>query len=252
MENACVIGGTGYVGKATRLSFGIDKFYSRHEANMTLEECGRIKYIFICLPTPTVNGKCFVDDIYAIIKQIMSYPRHVDNLLIIRSTVYPGFANRVQLELGCDNIISNPEFLSESTWEEDAKQPKLVVIGANEPKRRDDMEALYRGRFKYINPIMTDCITAEVIKYTLNAWFSTKVIYFNEIFDIANKLHANYEDIKDAVESHPWGAKNHTQIVYKGVRGVHGRCLPKDLHAFAELTASDFLKMLITLNAKYG
>ena len=248
--NACCIG-KGYVGKSTALAFGIEKFFTRHEANITLEEANECKYIFICLPTPTIDGKCFVDDILALLKQLSSFPRHVDNLYIIRSTVYPGFANRVQLELGINNIVSNPEFLSESTWEKDAKQPQLVVIGANEVKPREDLKALYMGRFKYMKPLMTDSITAELIKYVMNTWFATKTIYFNEIFDFANKIGANYEDIKLAVENHPWGAKNHTTIVYKGRRGVHGSCLPKDLYALSEMSGSEFLKMLIRLNSKY-
>lgn len=250
MNNACVFG-KGYVGKSTMLSFGIEKFYTRHEANITMEEASRCKYIFICLPTPTINGKCYTEDIYAIIKQLSVLPRHVDSIIIIRSTVYPGFADYCRETLGIDNIVSNPEFLSEATWEQDAKQPQMVVIGSNNVKYREDVQALYMGRFKYMKPLVTNSVTAELIKYTMNTWFTTKVVYFNEIFDIANKIGANYEDIKLAIETHPWGAKNHTQIVYKGRRGVHGSCLPKDTHALAEMMNNDFLKMLIRLNAKY-
>lgn len=251
MDNACVLGGTGYVGRATRLAFGIDKFYARHESNMTLEDCSNIKYIFICLPTPTINGKCFTDDIYALIKQIASYPRNVDNVLIIRSTVPPGFANYVQESLGIDNAVSNPEFLSESTWEADAKQPQIVIIGANNAKHREDVKAFYVGRFKYMKPLMTNNVTAELIKYTMNCFFSTKVLFFNEIFDFAQKVGANYEDVKLALESHPWGSKNHMQIEYKGRRGVHGSCLPKDLLSFAEMTESPFFKMLLERNGRF-
>lgn len=243
--------GKGYVGMSTMLSFGIERFFTRHEANITLEEAARCKYIFICLPTPTINGKCFTDDIYTIIKQLSSFPDQVGNMFIIRSTVYPGFANYVQETLGISNVVSNPEFLSESTWEQDAKQPQLVVIGGNNAKYREDVEALYMGRFKYMKPLITNSVTAELIKYTMNTWFATKVVYFNQIYDIAEMVGANYEDIKLAVESHPWGTKNHMQIVYKGRRGVHGSCLPKDTHALAEMTNNEFLKMLIRLNGKY-
>ena len=247
MDNACVIG-KGYVGKATILAFGIEKFFTRHEANITLEEAANCKYIFICLPTPTIEGKCFTEDIFALIKQISSYPRHVDNVFIIRSTVYPGFARHVQESLGITNVVSNPEFLSEATWEQDAKQPQLVVIGCDNAKYLEDVKGLYMGRYKYIEPILTDTATAELIKLSINGFFATKVIFFNEIFEYAQKVKANYEAIKTAVYNHPWGTKNHGTIFYKGKRGVHGSCLPKDLWALAEQSGSLLFKTLLQLN----
>ncbi len=248
MQNdKCVIG-YGMVGKATALAFNIDKHFSRHDSNITLEEASRCKYIFICLPTPTINKECYVNDILAIIKQINDFPRHVDNIFIIRSTVYPGFANRVMTELGIDNVVSNPEFLSEDTWEEDAKNPWMVVIGADDPRYRELVKGLYMGRYKYVTPIETDNKTAELIKYSLNTFFATKVIFANVIFNFAQTIGANYETVKKALEICPWGSKNHLQIVYKDKRGINGHCLPKDTEAFATLTGSPFFKMLLQIN----
>ena len=89
-DDAAVIGSTGYVGKATSLAFGIKKGFSRHNANVTLEEASKCHFIFICLPTPTINGQCDTSLIFDIIKQLESYPRYADSTYIIRSTVYPG------------------------------------------------------------------------------------------------------------------------------------------------------------------
>lgn len=251
MREAVVIGGTGMVGKATRLTFGIQKYYARHDANITLEQANKCRYIFICLPTPTINKKCYTDDIYGIIKQLSSYPRYVDNIYIIRSTVYPGFGKYVEDTLGIDNVVSNPEFLSEDTWEKDAKNPQLIVIGGNNPKYREAVKGLYMGRFKYTKPLITDTTTAELIKYAMNMFFATKVIFANEIYDFAEKAGANYEAVRLALTAHPWGSKNHFNAWYKEKRGVHGRCLPKDTEAFAEQTNSPFFKMLVERNQQF-
>lgn len=250
MNNTCVVG-WGTVGKATALSFGIEKFYSRSEANITLENIAKLKYVFICLPTPTKDGKCFTDDIEDIIRKINEYENVNDRVFVIRSTVYPGFARSLQLSLGITNIISNPEFLSEDTWEIDAKQPQMIVIGGDDAKYREVVKGIYQGRFKYIDYIETDNTTAELLKVAMNAFFTTKIVFANSIFDVAQKVSANYGTVKKALESHPWGSKNHFRIFDKNGRGASGKCLRKDIEALAELGESTFLKVVKVMNEKY-
>lgn len=240
----CVIG-YGYVGKATALAFNIDKYYTRHESTITLEEASQCRYIFICLPTPTIEGKAYTDDIEQVIRTINSLPNPNMRVFIIRSTVPPGFAK----SLGISNVVSNPEFLSEDTWEEDVKKPKMLVVGADDPLYREVVMGLYRGRYKYSKPLETDNTTAELIKYALNTFFSTKVVFANEIFNIAQLVGANYETIKRALEGHLWGSKNHFTIVYKGRRGVHGSCLPKDTESLGNY--SDFFKFISEKGQSY-
>ncbi len=250
MENAVVIGGTGTVGKATMKSFGIENQYSRSYSNITLNEIAKLKYIFICLPTPTIDGECFTKDITEFIRVIESIERNDDRIYIMRSTVSPGYAVKLQLSMAV-KIVSNPEFLSEDTWELDAKQPTIAIIGCTEPKYSRIIEAIYKARFKYLTPIITDNTTAELIKLTLNIFFSLKVIYGNEIYDYARRVGANYETVKKALEGHEWGSKNHFTPVYKGSRGLKGKCLPKDLEAFMNETNSDLLKTVFNLSKGY-
>lgn len=248
-DDKCCIG-YGYVGRSTALAFNIEKHFSRSDSNITLEQASRCRYIFICLPTPTIDGKCFTGDIYKIIEQINQYPRHVDNIFIIRSTVYPGFANYVKTNLGIEHVVSNPEFISEDSWQRDAINPWMIVVGADDPRYREIVKGLYMGRYKYTQPIETDNKTAELLKYSMNTFFATKVIFANEIWDYCQKIGANYETIKRALENSPWGSKNHFQIVYKDKRGVNGNCLPKDLEALSVLTGSKLFKTMLEINEK--
>lgn len=248
MQNACVIG-YGTVGKATAHSLGITKYYSRTTSNITLEEASQCKFIFICLPTPTIDGKCFTDDIVATIRLIKDYGK--ENIYIIRSTVYPGFNRFLQKTFGIDRFVSNPEFLSEDTALKDAKNPDLIVIGSDSERYRRLVKGLYTSIFRYPTFIETDSVTAELIKYSLNTFFTTKVIFANEIYDYAQKVHANYETIRKVLQSHRWGSKNHFKVFYKEKRGVHGKCLPKDTQALAMLTDSPFFQMLIERNKRF-
>ena len=250
-KDLVVIGHTGYVGRATAYAFNIEQGFSRSSANVTLEQVSKCHYIFICLPTPTINGECDTKAIFEIVKQIESYPRYADSTYIIRSTVYPGFSDYLMNSLKIDRVVSNPEFLSEDTWKEDSKNPKMIVIGGRSTKHIERVKGLYAGRYKYCKPVITDNKTAEIIKYAFNTWFTTKVIFNNEVYNYCQQTGANYETVKTALSSHPWGMKNHNVIHYKGKRGVHGHCLHKDTEAFATATGSPFFKMLMERNKTY-
>lgn len=251
MNNACVIG-YGTVGKATAKAFGIDHYYSRTEKNIELEQAGNFKYIFICLPTPSLaDGSVYTVDIIKVIEEIIVNPKSENSIFIIRSTVPPGFNRELQRGFGIDRFVSNPEFLNEDTAFEDAKNPDLIVIGADNPEYAKQVEAIYVSRFRYRNLILTNSVTAELIKYGLNTFFATKVMFANELYDYAQKINANYEIVKEALQTHKWGSQNHFTIHYKGKRGLHGKCLPKDTKAFAKLTRSPFFTMLVALNKQH-
>lgn len=251
MENACVIG-YGVVGQATANLFGIKKHFDTDEtkSNITLAEAANCKFIFICLPTPVDDSGIYhTDDIVQTIGQLNGY--RAGGIYIIRSTVWPGFAQHIQKELGINRIISNPEFLTESTAEQDSKYPPFVLLGGMEGAFIKEVKAFYEGRIRSCPIILTDNTTAELAKLAMNAYFSTKVIFANQLFDAAQKLNANYERIKDVLERHPFGPKNHFEIWFKGKRGVNGKCLPKDTKAFAYYTGSELAKTAMALNESY-
>lgn len=248
MNNAAVIG-HGTVGKATITTFNIKKYYSRSDSNITLEEIAQCDFIFICLPTPVdKEGKYVTKDITEIIKKLSKFPSFKSATVIIRSTVYPGYSRYLQSTLGIRNIVSNPEFLSEDTWKEDAIKPQLVVIGGDNPEIREKVKGLYQGRFKYNEPIVTDSVTAELLKLTFNAFFVTKIVFANAIYDYAQKVQANYETLRKVLEVHPWGSKNHFRVFDKGGRGASGKCLKKDINAMAHYSKDVLFNTIFMLN----
>ena len=237
------------MGKATAKAFAIPHHFTRHDANITLKDAAYKRYHFFCLPTPTINGECFRDDIISLIGQLESLP-HNQNVYIIRSTVIPGTARYIESQLSIHSVISNPEFLTENTWEEDALHPDIVVIGGDQKNYVDDVRGIYEGHIKTAKIITTDSVTAELTKYAINTFYATKVIFANQIFDICQRIGANYETVKDAMYSRKWIGKNHLEIWHKGGRGASGRCLPKDLEAFANYSKSDLLEEVKKVNDK--
>jgi UDPglucose 6-dehydrogenase len=251
VENCCVIG-YGVVGQATAGVLGIKKHFDVHEAksNITLADAARCEVIFICLPSDVdKDGNYQLNDIINTIKQIEEYGSGA--IYVIRSTVWPGFAIHLQRELQIDRVISNPEFLTEATAEKDAKYPPYVLVGGLEGRYLARIKAIWESRIKSGPVIVTDNTTAELAKLALNGFFSTKVIYANQIFDAAQAIGANYQTIQKILESHPFGPRNHFSVWFKGKRGVHGKCLPKDTKALGRYTNLELPQKVMELNEKY-
>ena len=146
------------------------------------------------------------------------------------------------------NIVHVPEFLSEDTWKKDSEWSDIVVIGSDDKKIGDDVLGIFKGRYKGAEFIYTDSTTAEMIKYAINCFYATKVVYANQVADYAEKVGANYTTIKKAMYARAWIGKNHLEIWHKGGRGSGGHCLEKDLEAFTEATKSALLKVANDLN----
>lgn len=246
--DACIIG-YGMVGKTMGEVFGITKYFSLHDSTITLKEAAACKYVFICLPTPVnADGTYETKDIEQIIKEIEGYGGA--GIYILRSTVWPGYAEHLMEQLGIDRIVSNPEFLSEKTAAEDMKHPPFIVLGGV-PRYVEDVRAFYESRIKTAPVMVADNSTAEMIKIALNAYFSVKTIFANQLYDICKKRSVNYERLKDVFEMHPYGPKNHFTIWFNGKRGVNGRCLQKDLKAFAHYTRMSMATLALADNENY-
>lgn len=246
MENCCIIG-YGVVGKATAKGFGITKYIDLTGSTISLEDVAKCRFIFLCLPTPTVDGKCDV----GVIKKYIVDLRHqgFNGVFVIRSTVIPGTARAIMAETGA-TIVSNPEFLTEATWEIEAEHPGIIVLGADDTKPLQDVRALYEGRWRGVQVFQADTVTAETIKYALNTFFATKVVFANQVYDFCQTTGANYETVKSVLEFHPWGSKNHFTIWHKKGRGAGGKCLSKDLAAFATASNSELIKEVQRINEK--
>jgi len=238
MKSSIVIGGSGMVGHSTMFSLGIGDHISKHSRSVEDSELTNFKYIFICLPTPTTEGKQDLTLIEDYIKMIaLDYK---DNVIIIRSTVLPGTC-KMLTEKYKVKIAHVPEFLTESTWEQDATWPDIIVVGADDEALRDEVAGIFKSRFKGAEYFLTDTVTSETIKYAINSFYALKVVYANELFDYAVDKGANYETIKKALYARKFVGKNHFDIWHKGGRGGGGKCLLKDLDAFANETTSDLL-----------
>ena len=193
--------------------------------------------VFIAVGTPSRRGDGFADLSYveAAAREIgEAITRYT--VVVTKSTVPVGTGRRVEAIIGevCPrerfDVVSNPEFLREGSAVQDFMRPDRVVIGAESPRARAVMEALYRPLYLLETPIvMTSLETAEVTKYAANAFLATKISFINEIANLCERCGA---DVQDVAKGIGLDGRIGKKFLHAGP-GYGGSCFPKDTKALA-------------------
>ena len=75
---------------------------------------------------------------------------------------------------------------------------------------------------------------ASFVKYGINSFLATKVLWMNQFKDIVDNMSCNYNKIINAISTDIRVGPSHTQVPGpEGKRGFGGACFPKDTQAFA-------------------
>ena len=194
----------------------------------------RAEIVFVAVPTPYSrgqDGKVGFD---------LSYVRQAiaalegSKAVVIKSTVLPGATEQLQAEFPQHKILFNPEFLTEVTADQDMTYPDRQLIGYTEQSytvAADVMHLLPLAPFERLMPAKE----AEMVKYFGNTWFSTKVVFANQMYDMCRALGIDYDRVKEAAAADKRIGRTHLDVFHKGYRGYGGKCLPKDTRALIEL-----------------
>lgn len=250
------VAGCGMVGGALR------KYLEKQDCELYLydkfkeigfpEILNQADYIYVCVPTKTIDGVCDVSIIDTVLSDLRG-----KKVVIIKSTVLPGTTDKLQKKYPQHKILFNPEFLTELSADIDMECPDKQVVGYTE-KSKDEaknvLEQLPDAPLKKIVP----AFVAEFIKYASNTYFSVKVCKNNELYDVFKKFGGSDEEFKeitDCLISDPRIGNSHFDIWYGGYRGYGdstvSKCLPKDTEAFIEFAKKLGVDVSITLAAHF-
>ena len=169
-------------------------------------------------------------DVGAVLKDKDGY-----HLVIVKSTVVPGTTEDVVGAIieevsgkvrGKDfGLAMSPEFLREGKAMDDYLKPDRVVVGEYDKRSGDILFELNRPLTD--NIIRTDIKTAEMIKYTSNAFLAVKISFTNEIGNVCKKLGIDVYDVMKGV-----GADFRISPYFLNAGcGFGGSCFPKDVKA---------------------
>lgn len=226
-KKTVAIVGYGHVGKIMKELFADAIIYDEPKGIGTREEVNGCDFAFVCVPTPKLeSGKCdtsIVDDVLTWLN-----PKEV---IILRSTVPVGYTYHKYLH-DYKDIIFQPEYYGETTAHpyQDPHNRSWITLGGH-PKLISKVAELYQTVFTselIINQV--DSQTAELAKYMENSFYSVKVTFCNQFYDLAKAMGVDYNQLRETWLLDPRISRSHT-FVYPDDRGYGGSCLPKDTAA---------------------
>lgn len=237
----CGIIGVGMVGGSLQRYFEDKKgiqplLYDKGRNLGSYQDVNQADIIFVCVPTPydcpppRGTGKGFdlscIEDVF---KNIQG-----EKIVVIKSTVVPGTTEKLQKQYPQHKILFNPEFLTESTADQDMNYPDRQIVGYTKQSYNvagDLMQLLPLAPFERIIP----ATEAETVKYFGNTWFATKVIFANQLYDLCKKLGIDYNLVMESAAADKRIGRSHLTVIHKDYRGFGGKCLPKDIKALIQL-----------------
>ncbi len=250
--------GHGFVGQATDWGFNKEtiKFIvdPKHGTNIDQLSDFNPRLIFVCVPTPM--GETGVQDssiIEAVVQELTI--KCSESIIVIKSTVLPSILKKI--EKYNKNIIYNPEFLREKHANKDFADSEMIILGGNKDIASQVSKFyLDHSRCKTREHIFMDISSASLVKYSINTFLASKVLFFNEIYDVFNKLESNDNwdlFIKTLSLDKRIGSSHMNVPGHDGKTGFGGACFPKDTVAFIKYAESigvrlDVLEAVIKKN----
>lgn len=227
--------GNGFVGNAIYQNFK-DKVETKvfdvkpEKCLNALEEVVVCDIVFVCLPTPMKsNGECDLSYVKDFFKSVD--PKNFDPLFVIKSTVPIGTTESLSRLRDDLRVVHNPEFLTAVNAVEDFRNSDRNIIGGYQPWCLE-LKEFYETHFPYTPIQIVKSNESETIKYFCNSFLAAKVAFFNNLYQICEKLNMNFDSVKDGVTSDTRIGNSHTKVPGPdGLMGFGGYCFPKDINA---------------------
>ena len=222
-----VIAGYGFVGKAvdslfknkTQFNVLISDPYKKLGASFFNADA-----VIICVATPEEeDGSC---DVSNIIDVLIETP--LRSQVLIKSTMSIEGWEKIRQQFPEHKIVFSPEFLRAATAVDDFKNQKHMILGGEH-----DNVSFWINTFRScgldIYYEMMSVKEAILIKYFRNSFLATKVAFFNQVYDLCEKLKIPFHVVQRGIAYDERIGRSHTEVTEE--RGFGGHCFPKDTKA---------------------
>ena len=251
--------GYGFVGKALAEGIKDDVNILKIDPKLNTTTKDLIEFnpeiIFICVPTPmNDDGTQDIAILKNVIEEVSIYCPSA--IIVLKSTVLPSYISSIDNKI--NSLVVNPEFLRENFAYEDFINADLILFGSNNLSYSKYVSNFYKKYTKCINKeyVYVDVITASLIKYTINSFLASKVIFFNEVKKIFDNSGTNdsWADFIKALSLDQRIGGSHMEVPGPDGRyGYGGACFPKDTNALYNYSINigvefELLKKVISLN----
>jgi UDPglucose 6-dehydrogenase len=193
--------------------------------------------VFVCVPSPqSDDGTCdtgILEDVLANLAKL-----NYQGVVISKCTAPPDVYE--QLNEIYPNLVHAPEFLTAANAKEDYINGTFAMIGGRVGVYQREAERLIRIGQNSLGDNVVYCTIGEasLAKYAINSFMSTKVVFMNELYQLAQAMNLNYDHVAAMVKMDRRIGSSHLQVPgLDGSFGFGGACFPKDTSAmlkFAE------------------
>lgn len=226
--------GLGVVGTACKTGFesqGHTVQVHDTKLNTQLSDLIDSEIIYICVPTNTTNtGDCDISLVDNIIHELKLHG--FNGVIAIKSTIIPGTTQQL-IDKYKLRICFVPEFLKERCATDDfVNNHYLLAVGTADPGVFSIVAESHGNLPK--NVVQLSVIESEILKYYNNTFNALRVVFANNMFELCQKLGADYNRIKDSFLLRETATDDYMNCS-ENLRGYAGKCLPKDTRALIKL-----------------
>ena len=236
--------GLGFVGTACETAFQNISEVRCHDKFKDTESLASVvknsDILFLALPTPMAeDGSCDTSIVEDVVEQINKIAKK-RKVIVIKSTVPPGTTKKLSERYKKHAILFNPEFLTEKNFINDFLEQDRIILGTTEGCTTEDVLKVIRLYTDFIKTqkvhgiiyeVMSE--VAEMLKYATNSFLATKVIFFNEIYEICKASNIDFNEVTGMMMIDKRIGKTHLAVPgHDGQLGFGGKCFPVNISVF--------------------
>jgi UDPglucose 6-dehydrogenase len=229
------IAGYGFVGKAHAAVLKDKHDIVVNDPALGFEaDFADVDAVIVCVSTPPrQDGSCHMDNVYEVVEAAPDVP------ILIKSTIsvegwkmlVDTFPNRM--------LNFSPEFLRAASAVEDLQNMDLMLIGGT--------SCTFWGKLFGVSIEIAEPEELILAKYARNSFLALKVAFFNQMYDLCDKLDIEYSAVAHYTTMDTRIGDSHSFISKE--RGFGGHCFPKDVSALIRTAQRDNVELSILKEA---
>ena len=211
--------------------------------NNTYSDLMECDGVFVCVPSPQDDdGTCDT----SILEDVLSNLANIkyQGVVISKCTAPPDVYE--QLNELYPNLVHAPEFLTAANAKQDYVNGRFAMIGGRVGIYQREAERIIRIGQQNLGDNVVYCGIGEaaLAKYTINCFMSTKVVFMNEMYQLATAMNLDYNKIAAMVKMDYRIGNSHMQVPGPdGSCGFGGACFPKDTSALLKIAEQHNVSM---------
>lgn len=240
-------------GMLTFYEKGLDELFVKTQKNMSFtininNVVNLCDIIYIAVGTPSnASGRCNINYVRDVVMKINNMSNSLKTI-IVKSTCEVGTMDKLITKVNQNiTLIFSPEFLAQGEIVQNITKPSRLVFGLknNDEKILKILYKLYAYEIKNnVKMIITDFKTAELAKYSCNAFLAMKISFINKISQLCEALGANILDVEQIMKLDCRIGPNYLESSL----GFGGSCFDKDLKALISIMRDYNIKSKMITN----